>query len=290
MGRVLINDLVVRGIIGVNEAERKSPQEIVINVDLFTDLNPCRCDRRHRRLRRLSMGGRESHGSRRKSPGGSRSRARGGHRANRALREPGVERVMVRVEKPGAVGAAGSVGVEIERALGPLIGGSGSPAVGAALDRRRKARTTTEIAIFRGACELMSIEPPEPWRDRCPRPNPHLACLGLGLQRRPGLAPPRASSRLSKTVAVEAVSTAWESPAVGSDGPNFVNAALLCCTGCRKRACGHGSNRSRTGWAGSEHENRRQPLTIDIDIVILTVKSSKRPLEPGVPGSTRRRA
>ena len=38
MGKVFINDLVVRGIIGVNDSERESPQEIVINLDLFTDL------------------------------------------------------------------------------------------------------------------------------------------------------------------------------------------------------------------------------------------------------------
>ena len=38
MGKVFINDLVVRAIIGVNDSERDSPQEIVINLDLFTDL------------------------------------------------------------------------------------------------------------------------------------------------------------------------------------------------------------------------------------------------------------
>ena len=38
MGKVFINDLVVRGIIGVNDSERESPQEIVINLGLFTDL------------------------------------------------------------------------------------------------------------------------------------------------------------------------------------------------------------------------------------------------------------
>ena len=38
VGKVFINDLVVRGIIGVNDSERESPQEIVINLGLFTDL------------------------------------------------------------------------------------------------------------------------------------------------------------------------------------------------------------------------------------------------------------
>ena len=38
MGKVFINDLMVRGIIGVNASERESPQEVVINLGLFTDL------------------------------------------------------------------------------------------------------------------------------------------------------------------------------------------------------------------------------------------------------------
>jgi FolB domain-containing protein len=37
MDQVFINDLVARGIIGINDSEREKPQEIRINVILFTD-------------------------------------------------------------------------------------------------------------------------------------------------------------------------------------------------------------------------------------------------------------
>jgi 2-amino-4-hydroxy-6-hydroxymethyldihydropteridine diphosphokinase len=66
---------------------------------------------------------------------------------------------------------------------------------------------------------------------------------------------------------VEAVSTAWESAAVGSDGPDYVNAAVLVRT-----------SMSRDGLTALvkaiEEEMGRGPgrparLTIDIDIVVL---------------------
>ena len=39
MDKVFINDLIARGIIGVNDWEREKPQEILINVVLLTDLH-----------------------------------------------------------------------------------------------------------------------------------------------------------------------------------------------------------------------------------------------------------
>ena len=38
MDQVIIKDLIARGIIGVNDWEREKPQEILINIVLFTDL------------------------------------------------------------------------------------------------------------------------------------------------------------------------------------------------------------------------------------------------------------
>jgi 2-amino-4-hydroxy-6-hydroxymethyldihydropteridine diphosphokinase len=64
----------------------------------------------------------------------------------------------------------------------------------------------------------------------------HLACLGLGSNVDPGRHLRRAIQRLRRAVAVEAVSTAWESPAVGTDGPDYVNAALLVRTPLSKEA------------------------------------------------------
>ena len=115
MGKVLINDLVVRGIIGVHERERESPQEVVINLGLFTDLRRAGATddiadcvdyqlvadkvRAHAEsARRFTV------------------EALAADIARIGLEEPGVVRVVVRVEKPGAIQSCRSVGVEIERA------------------------------------------------------------------------------------------------------------------------------------------------------------------------------
>ena len=37
MDKIFIKDLVARGVIGVNDWERKKPQDILINVTVFTD-------------------------------------------------------------------------------------------------------------------------------------------------------------------------------------------------------------------------------------------------------------
>ena len=39
MDQVFIRDLAARGIIGINDWEREKPQEILINIVLFTDLH-----------------------------------------------------------------------------------------------------------------------------------------------------------------------------------------------------------------------------------------------------------
>ncbi len=117
MGRVFINDLVVQGIIGVNDAEREAPQEIVINVDLFTDLSQAGasddiadCIDYQRVAEKVTA---HAETSRRFTV-----EALAADIALIGLAEPGVKRVKVRVEKPDAVRCCRSVGVEIERALG----------------------------------------------------------------------------------------------------------------------------------------------------------------------------
>ena len=117
MGKVFINDLVVRGIIGVNDSERKAPQEIVINLDLFTDLRRAGATDDiadcidYQMVAEKVMAHAES--SRRFTV-----EALAADIARIGLGEPGVERVRVRVEKPGAVRSCRSVGVEIERVRG----------------------------------------------------------------------------------------------------------------------------------------------------------------------------
>jgi len=117
VGRVFISDLVVRGIIGVNESERRVPQAIVINLELFTDLSRpgasddiADCIDYQRMAEKVAA---HAETARRFTV-----EALAVDIARIGLAEPGVERVLVRVEKPGAVSSCRSVGVEIERNRG----------------------------------------------------------------------------------------------------------------------------------------------------------------------------
>jgi FolB domain-containing protein len=114
MDKVIIRDLVARGIIGINDWERHQPQEILINLVLFADLEKSgetddiadcvnyrtvakKVLEYAERAERLTV------------------EALATDLAQLCLEEPGVQKVQVRVEKPGAVRFARSVGVEIER-------------------------------------------------------------------------------------------------------------------------------------------------------------------------------
>lgn len=114
MDKVIIKNLRARGIIGVNNWERKRPQEILINITVFTDthraaesddINDCV---NYSTLSKKIMAHAESEGR-------QTVEALAGDLAKLCLEEKGVQKVTVRVEKPGAVRFAESVGVEIER-------------------------------------------------------------------------------------------------------------------------------------------------------------------------------
>lgn len=114
MDKVIIKNLLARGIIGVNDWERKRPQDILINITLFTDtsraaqtddiidcLNYSTVSKKilahAESAERLTV------------------EALAHDLAKICLEEKAVQKVVVRVEKPGAVRFAESVGVEIER-------------------------------------------------------------------------------------------------------------------------------------------------------------------------------
>ena len=114
MDKVFISDLLARGIIGVNEWERKRPQDILINITIFTDtrraaetdhINDCV---NYSTVSKKVMAHVET--SHRITV-----EALANDLAKLCLEENGVQRVIIRVEKPGAVRFAASVGVEIER-------------------------------------------------------------------------------------------------------------------------------------------------------------------------------
>jgi FolB domain-containing protein len=114
MDKVIIKDLLVRGIIGINDWEREHPQNILINIAVLTDtrragqtddIADCvdyktlaKTVQRHAEsAHRLTV------------------EALANDLAAICLEKPGVLKAIVRVEKPGAVRFAASVGVEVER-------------------------------------------------------------------------------------------------------------------------------------------------------------------------------
>lgn len=117
MDKVIIKDLLARGIIGVNDWERDNPQEILINIALFTDL--CKAGESddindsvdYRTIAKKALALAET--AQRLTV-----EALASDIARLCLLEPNVQKALVRVEKPGAVRFARSVGVEIERSRG----------------------------------------------------------------------------------------------------------------------------------------------------------------------------
>jgi FolB domain-containing protein len=117
MDKILIKDLTARGIIGLNDWEREKPQEILINLILYTDIRAAgESDNisdtvNYRAIAKKALAHAESAGR-------LTVEALATDIARLCLAEPGVERAIVRVEKPGAVRFSRSVGVEIERQKG----------------------------------------------------------------------------------------------------------------------------------------------------------------------------
>lgn len=109
-----IEDLLVRGVIGVNDWERRVEQDILINITLTVDLGPSGASDdiedtvSYRTIGQAII--EHVQGSQRFTV-----EALATDVAQICLQAPGVTKVRVRVEKPGALRFARSVGVEIER-------------------------------------------------------------------------------------------------------------------------------------------------------------------------------
>lgn len=112
--RILIRDLLVRTVIGINDWEREHKQDVLINLDLDVDTREAAdsddvdhtLNYRTLTKRILELAEESSFFLVEKLAG---------EIARVAVTEFGAERVRVRVEKPGALRFARSVGVEIER-------------------------------------------------------------------------------------------------------------------------------------------------------------------------------
>ncbi|HLC04950.1 MAG TPA: dihydroneopterin aldolase [Anaerolineales bacterium] len=112
--RIEVKDLLLRGVIGVNDWEREQAQDILINITLFADLSRAGSSDglddtvNYRSVTKKIIQHVET--SQRFTV-----EALASDIARICLQEHRVEKVRVRLEKPGALRFARSVGVEIER-------------------------------------------------------------------------------------------------------------------------------------------------------------------------------
>ena len=114
MDRILIKDLLVQGIIGINDLEREHPQDILVNITLFVDLkNAGETDNLADTVNYSTVTQKVQDFV--KNAHRFTVEALASDLARVCLDEPGVLKVLIRVEKPGAVQNTKSVGVEIER-------------------------------------------------------------------------------------------------------------------------------------------------------------------------------
>jgi FolB domain-containing protein len=114
MDKVFIRDLRIQAIIGIRDWERQTPQEVLVNVVLTTDTRRAATSddiidcvdysELVKEIRALVEAARRF-----------TVEALAEDIARVCLARPGVTRVNIRVEKPGAVTGAASVGVEIDR-------------------------------------------------------------------------------------------------------------------------------------------------------------------------------
>lgn len=111
---IRIKDLLVRGVIGVNDWERKTEQDILVNITLTVDLaasgdsDDIADTVSYRTVAKAVI-------EHVRSSQRFTVEALATDLAKICLQQPGVRKARVRLEKPGALRFARSVGVEIER-------------------------------------------------------------------------------------------------------------------------------------------------------------------------------
>lgn len=114
MDKIIIRDLLLRGIIGINPEERVNQQDILINLVIYADIRPAAASDdiadavNYKSItKRIIRHVEESSDFLVEKLVTDIARI--------IITEFGVERVQVRLEKPGALRFAESVGIEIER-------------------------------------------------------------------------------------------------------------------------------------------------------------------------------
>jgi FolB domain-containing protein len=114
MDKVIIKDLLLRGIVGINDSERVNKQDILINIVMYTDIRPAAASDdivdalNYRTItERITAHVEDSADFLVEKLASSI--------AGIIITEFDVDRAQVRIEKPGALRFARSVGVEIDR-------------------------------------------------------------------------------------------------------------------------------------------------------------------------------
>ena len=269
MDTIFIRDLIVRGIIGVNAWEREQPQDMIINIDLDTHVERAGItDNIADSVDYQSVADRVSaHAIR---IGRFTVEALAADVAEIVLADSRVDRVGVRIEKPGAVPGSRSVGVQIDRNRNWFARRS-----------QREGPDTTRAEMFTASAapstkgldqtSLLEQQPPEYYS----------VCLGLGSNTQADFHLSEAIRKLRAEFIVDAVSSAWESPAMGdfsapaglsgtitSGLPNYVNAALLVRTRSTKNDLVETLKRIENELGRERSDTTIKPVTIDIDLLL----------------------
>ncbi len=114
MDEIFVNDLLIRGVIGISDHEREQPQDILVNIVIYSDIRQAgKTDDvndsvNYRTVAKKVLAHTEKINR-------YTVEALATDIANLCLAEPGALGVRVKVEKPGAVRFSRSVGVEITR-------------------------------------------------------------------------------------------------------------------------------------------------------------------------------
>lgn len=114
MDKIFIEDLLIRGVIGISEREREQPQDILVNIEIKADITKAGISDNvedsvnYRTIAKKVLAHTET--IKRYTV-----EALAEDIARICLEDHKVESVLVRVEKPGAVRFSRSVGVEIVR-------------------------------------------------------------------------------------------------------------------------------------------------------------------------------
>lgn len=114
MDEIFIEDLLIRGVIGISEREREQPQDILINIIIYTDTSLAgRSDNVSESINYRTVAKKVLAHTEKVSRYTVEALAE--DIADICLEESGVHSVRVKVEKPGAVRFSKSVGVAITR-------------------------------------------------------------------------------------------------------------------------------------------------------------------------------